>query len=321
MINDIFISMLLNKGMSITRNNIEAVTKVFYHRLAWFQEFSLHRRDRGDENWEMYFLASATYFNIQRLVSGFLAFVRIVFKHCPNVTSIPMLMCTTSCLEAVFSMLRAVDNQPMSLAVFNGRIGTINARDATKYMANSSYDKRDVVHGGMFKDTFLNQSVPMKKKQERVELPRPSAASPEVFGPPQLHHGQNGAAAAAAYSLMAAANTASSNNNVDVIHADARDGGVITAAASIIDAPGPDDSLIQHDADSGGCRSSILMSEQPQDPDEIEDTISGMMLNNDDCDTAILVFTVYNSILCHQTCLWRALQNCVHHVMVICLPF
>ena len=119
----------------------------------------------------MYFFAPATYFNVRRLVCGFLEFGRIVFQTCPDVSSIPMLFSTTSSLEAVFSLLRGADNRALTLAVTNERMGSVNIKNATKCMDGSYYDKSLVPGEGRdFFDSFLSRKAQPQEVQEKIDF-------------------------------------------------------------------------------------------------------------------------------------------------------
>ena len=109
-INDLFNSILLNKGVRITRENIDEVEAFLKKKLAYFAAWSRtlqERKDNEQPHWDRTGFSKVTMRNLRVSVCGFIEFAKYILKKCPEYSYVAALACSSSSIESFFSCIRA----------------------------------------------------------------------------------------------------------------------------------------------------------------------------------------------------------------------
>ena len=137
-VSTIFIDTLLNKKKKITKENIHIVERTLKQALMYFEEWfktGLERKKSPNyPYWEKSLMSRITYTNMRVGIRGFLHFSKMILDTTGNEFA-PMLWCTRSSIESIFSQCRAHDC--VTALSFPSKITIMNTRKSMKSLSNN----------------------------------------------------------------------------------------------------------------------------------------------------------------------------------------
>ena len=138
MINIIFNETLLNPQKKLNNENIDIVEDTIRTALEyfflWFESAKEKKQQYIETNQEKSILSKLTYGNMRVGICGFFLFARRLLSE-PGVSYVPMLWCTTSSIESIFSQCRAHDC--VTAHSFPSKITIMNTRRSMDTLSNN----------------------------------------------------------------------------------------------------------------------------------------------------------------------------------------
>ncbi|GFH57354.1 hypothetical protein CTEN210_13830 [Chaetoceros tenuissimus] len=145
----IFNERFMNKGQSITRENIDELEVEMKSNLEYFRDWILSAygqkgtemyRDRMDK-WTECSIDKKTYNNLRIQICGFFFFAKKLLQHDKRVKYIPFLFSNTSSLESFFSQIRARNaDTPQKYCAAVSALESKKTMDALKQQQNRMYE-------------------------------------------------------------------------------------------------------------------------------------------------------------------------------------